>query len=65
MTGGYGGMDMDGYYGDWLSSTELLTKGTNEWRIIPNSLPVRLDDLRSISFNNQIITTGQLFLEAV
>ena len=52
MTGGGSGSD-------YFSSTELLTKGANEWHIIPNSLPARMRGLGSISVNNQIIIIGE------
>ena len=49
------------YYGndyEYLSSTELLTKGASKWNIIIlDSLPVRLGYLGSASVDNQIITT--------
>ena len=56
MTGGE-------YYGndyEYLSSTELLTKGASKWNIIIlDSLPARLGYLGSISVENQIITAGK------
>ena len=42
-----------------LSSTEQLVKGGGSWTIKENSLPARMWRLRTISFNNQILTTGK------
>ena len=43
-----------------LSSTEQLVKdGGGSWTIKENSLPARMNGLGTISFNNQIITTGK------
>ena len=52
MTGGsIGGTD--------LSSTEQLVKdGGGSWTIKENSLPARMSGLGTISFNDQIFTTG-------
>ena len=47
--------------GTYLSSTEQLVKGGGSWTIKENSLPGRMFALRTISFNNQIITTGKHF----
>ena len=51
MTGGYGSTG--------LSSTEQLVKGGTEWILTENSLPARMRALGSISFDNQIFTTGK------
>jgi len=40
------------------SSTEQLVKNGESWTIKENSLPARMRGLGTISFNNQIITTG-------
>ena len=53
VTGGYGG-------GGGLSSTEMMVKGASSWTVLPDSLPARMRGLRSISVDNQIITTGKL-----
>ena len=59
MTGGYDDAnDNDGSI-DYFSSTELLVKGDTQWKIVHDSLPARMSSLRSISINNQIITTGE------
>ena len=54
MTGG-----VSGNSGPSLSSTEQLVKNGGSWTIKENSLPARMDRLRTISFNNQIFTTGK------
>ena len=54
MTGGYN--DDNGVY---LSSTEQLVKDGTEWILTENSLPARMYYLGSISFYNQIFTTGE------
>ena len=51
MTGG----SSSGYH----SSTEQLVKNGGSWTIKENSLPARMYGLGTISFNNQIITTGK------
>ena len=55
MTGGWG----DDGTTPTLSSTEQLVKGGTEWILTENSLPARMFGLGSISFNNQIFTTGK------
>ena len=40
------------------SSTEQLAKGGTQWILTENSLPAIMSGLGSISFNNQIFTTG-------
>ena len=55
MTGGVGGWSGNTY----LSSTEQLVKGGGSWTIKENSLPARMFGLGTISFNNQIFTTGK------
>jgi len=52
VTGGWS----DGYIS--LSSTEQLMKGGTEWILTENSLPASMHGLGTISFNNQIFTTG-------
>ena len=56
-----------GGYGDYLSSTEMMVKGDSSWLEVPDSLPARMAGLRSISVNNQIITSGKLeiFVEII
>ena len=57
MTGGYGGN-----YGndDYPSSTEMMVKGDSSWSEVQNSLPARMSYMASISFDNEIITSGKL-----
>jgi len=52
VTGGFGGGN------DYHSSTEMMVKGATSWTEVPDSFPARMDGLRRISVNNQIITTG-------
>ena len=52
VTGGYTGAT-------YLSSTEQLVKNGGEWILTENSLPARMRALGSISFDNQIFTTGK------
>ena len=53
MTGGVGRHGPD-------SSTELMVKGKDtSWTKIPNSLPARIERLASLSYNNQVFTTGK------
>ena len=53
MAGGRSG------FSTYHSSTEQLVKGGGSWTIKENSLPARMFGLRTISFNNQIFTTGK------
>ena len=53
MTGGTGSSST------YHSSTEQLVKGGGAWTIKENSLPARMEALKTISFNNQIFTTGK------
>ena len=53
VTGGYA--VYDGYYR--LKSTEILVKESSAW-IEVGDLPVPIDGLRGVSFNNKIIMTG-------
>merc|ERR1712029_1215594 len=52
VTGGRSGLST------YHSSTEQLVKGGGSWTIKEDSLPARMRGLRTISFNNQIFTTG-------
>ena len=54
MTGGYSSWDKTE-----LSTTEQLVKGGGDWSYKENSLPARMEGLRTISLNNQIFTTGK------
>ena len=51
-----GGWDPDN---NCLSSTEILTEGSQSWRIV-GPLPYAVSYLRGISFNNRIIMTGNI-----
>ena len=42
-----------------LSSTEILTEGSQSWRIV-GPLPYSVDGLRGVSLNNRIIMTGNI-----
>ena len=53
MTGGY-----DPYAHSRLKSTEILVKESSAW-IQVGDLPVAIDGLRGVSFNNKIIMTGR------
>ena len=53
MTGGYRSGST------FHSSTEQLVKDGTEWILTENSLPARMRALGSISFDNQIFTTGK------
>ena len=43
----------------YLSCIEQLVKGGTEWILTENSLPARMSALGTLSFNNQIFTTGK------
>ena len=47
---------------DYLSSTEVLTKGGNSWQTI-GSLPRALTYLRAVSIDDSIIVTGNTITE--
>ena len=38
----------------------MMVKGASRWTEVPDSLPVRMSYMASISVNNQIITSGKL-----
>ena len=50
-----GGWDNPNY----LSSTEILTEGSQSWRIV-GPLPNAVSGLRGVSINNRIIMTGNI-----
>ena len=41
------------------NSTEILTEGSQSWRIV-GPLPVAVHGLRGVSFDNRIIMTGNI-----
>ena len=53
VTGGW-----DSSYND-LSSTEILTDGSQSWSIV-GPLPNAVEGLRGVSYNNRIIMTGNI-----
>ena len=55
MTGG-----LDNGNSNFLSSTEMMVKGDSSWSEVPDSLPARMEGLRIISIDNQILTSGKL-----